>query len=709
MPDLIQENISLNDGRKIIIETGSLARQSDGSATVRLNNTILLATVVESHKEIKNETNFLPLTVDYREKYSACGKIPGGYIKREGRPSNEEILTMRLVDRTLRPMVPENLNKEIQIMISLLSYDNTVIPDILAGLAASAALSISGIQFYGPVSVIRIIRINKKFFVNPSLDQLKEADIDLIVGASKDSIIMIEGEMKEIKEEDFIYIVEEAHKLIIPQIKAQKHLINKLKISKKNVTKKENKDDLTIKKKMFSSLYDKIKNVFEKLLDKKSRLIQERKILNNFKQQFFTEKEIEEKEFIFDKFYNEIKKKLIRKLLIENGIRLDGRNNKQIRSISSYVDYLPGVHGSNLFSRGDTQSLTTVTLGSSLDVNKIDNVTMENNEKFYLHYNFPPFSTGEIRHIRGVSRREVGHGNLAQRALKNIIPKNPYTIRIVSDILESNGSSSMATVCAASLALMDAGIPIKSPVSGISMGLIMDNDKHIIISDLIGEEDYFGDLDFKITGTKKGITACQMDVKKIKGLTLQILRNILKQALEGRIFILKKMFKILPIHRKEMKQNVPKIYTFSIPKRCIGLVIGAGGKIIQEIQSKTNTNIIIEEKENLGYIEIIGKSFEEIDKAIEKIKNITFIPELGKIYNAKVKSIKDFGVFVEISKGIEGLLHISEIEWKNINIKEKFNIGDIIDVKVIGIDEKNKKIKLSRKILLPKNKKNYKQ
>ncbi|WP_185858251.1 polyribonucleotide nucleotidyltransferase [Blattabacterium cuenoti] len=706
MPDLIKETISMEDGPSIIIETGRLAKQADGAVIVRAKNTMLLSTVVISN-EIKNETNFLPLTVDYREKYSAGGKIPGGFIKREGRPSDEEILTMRLVDRVLRPTFPDSFKKEIQIMISLLSYDKTVLPDGLAGLAASAALSVAGVPFNGPISEIRIIRLNGKFIINPGLDQLKEADIDLIVGGSNHSVIMIEGEMKEIKESEFLETVIKAHKAIKPQIEAQIRLINKLSRTRVFFDDQKSIDsdpeNEMLKKELFLFSYEKIKKIYQNYINKKTRSIQEKMVLDDFKKNFLTEEKKDKKEPIINQFFEEIRKNITRDLIFKKGIRLDGRTDKQIRPISSFVDYLPGVHGSALFSRGETQSLTTVTLGSSLDANKIDNVIMENQEKFYLHYNFPPFSTGEIRSIRGVSRREVGHGNLAQRALKNIIVNNPYTIRVVSDILESNGSSSMATVCAASLALMDAGIPIKNPVSGIAMGLFIENEKKIIISDITGEEDHFGDLDFKITGTKCGMTACQMDVKTMEGVTYDLMNQILMQALEGRIFILKKMLETLPKYRQKKKPNAPKIYTFNIPKDFIGSVIGTGGKVIQEIQSCTNTNILIEEKGDLGYIEIIGKDDEKIKEAINRIKEIAFVPELGKVYKAKVKSIKYFGAFVEISKGVEGLLHISEIGWKRLNnIEEELHIGDIIDVKFMGMDEKNKKMKLSRKVLLPR-------
>ncbi|WP_185872697.1 polyribonucleotide nucleotidyltransferase [Blattabacterium cuenoti] len=708
-PNIIKEICFLEDGRTIVIETGELAKQADGSALIRANNTILLATVVVS-KEIRNDMNFLPLTIDYREKYYAGGKIPGGFIKREGKPSDEEILTMRLVDRVLRPTFSDVFRKEIQIMISLLSYDKTFLPYELAALAASAALSVAGIPFNGPISEVRIIRINGKFIINPCLDQLEKADLDLIVGASKKSIIMLEGEMKEIKEDVLIQAISIAHKAIKKQIDAQIKLM--IKLNKKNylfeldVNRKSLSllEQYTLKKKLFSYSYNLIKNMYNQFLDKKTRSIQEKLILNNFKKKNALN---EKNELMIDQFYEKIKKKIITNMILKDNIRLDNRTYKQIRPIYGKVNYLPGVHGSALFSRGETQSLTTVTLGSSSDANKIDNVIMEDHEKFYIHYNFPPFSTGEIRQIRGVSRREIGHGNLAKRALKNlIINDNPYTIRIVSDILESNGSSSMATVCASSLALMDAGIPLINPVSGIAMGLFINHNKTVILSDILGEEDGFGEMDFKITGTTNGITACQMDVKK-QVLSLDILYQILNQALQGRKFILEQMRKILPTHRTQLKSSAPKIHIIKIPKKFIGSVIGPGGKVIQEIQSCTETNIIIEEKEDIGYIEIIGNDLNKIYQAIDRIKEITFVPKIGTIYKATVKNIKNFGVFVEISKGVEGLLHISEICWKRLkNIEDELNLGDTINVKLIGFDNKNHKMKFSRKVLLPKPTKN---
>lgn len=709
---VIQENLLLKDGRTIILETGKLARQANGSVIVRMGNTMLLATVVIA-KEAKEEVvDFLPLIVDYREKYSAGGKIPGGFFKREGRPSDEEILTMRLVDRVLRPTFPKNFYKEIQIMISLLSYDKDVLPDNLAGLAASAALTISRIPFNGPISVVRIIQIENKLIINPGIEQLKKANIDLIVGASKDSIIMVEGEMKEVSEFDLINAIKEAHKDIKLQIDAQYRLLEKVNLY--NPKKYTNTEDYisnietineTIKEKLLFFSEKKLYEVYKKKLNKQDRSESYYKILKEFKNSI-SETELQVQESLIDKYFEEIKKELFRKSILKEGIRLDGRTFKEIRSILCEVDCLPGVHGSALFTRGETQSLTTITLGSSLDVNRIDNAIMEDQEKFYIHYNFMPFSTREIRTIKGVSRREIGHGHLAKRALKNVIPTNiPYTIRVVSDILESNGSSSMATVCASSLALMDSGISIKNPVAGIAMGLIIDNftGKYIILSDILGDEDYIGDMDLKITGTNNGITSCQMDIK-INGLSYKILEEAIFQAKEGYLYILKKMLNIIPEPRKYLKPNAPKIYTFNIPKKFIGSVIGPNGRIIQQIQLDTNTSISIEEKENLGVVEILGKESSKIEEAINKIKKIVFIPEVGKIYKAKVKSIKEFGAFLEISKGIEGLLHISEIEHKRLKkVEDVLQIGDEINVKLLYIDKTNGKIRFSRKILLPNN------
>lgn len=698
---VVNEIVTMEDGRDIVIETGQLARQANGSAVVRMINTMLLATVVVGKNEVK-ENDFLPLTIDYREKYAAGGKIPGGFIKREGRPSDEEVLTMRLVDRMLRPLFPKNFNKEIQIMISLLSYDKNVLPDGLVGLAASTALSLSGVPFCGPVSEVRIVRIGNKFIINPGLDNIKNADIDLIVGASQNSIIMVEGEMKEVSEKEMIEAIKLAHKSIKKQIEAQNNLIQNF--SSINKIDFNNVNDNELKEKIYNFSSEKIYKISKKFYNKNKRLEKYDEIINDFKIKHICKEELSDKENIIDLYYSDIKKNILRNIILKERIRLDGRTPEKIRNITSEVDYLPGVHGSAIFTRGETQSLTTVTLGSSLDVNRIDNAIMEDQEKFYLHYNFPPFSTGEIRPIRGVSRREIGHGNLAQRAFKNVISDEiPYTIRVVSDILESNGSSSMATVCACTLALMDAGIPIKNPVSGIAMGLVVNennNDEWIVLSDILGDEDHIGDMDFKITGTKNGITACQMDVK-INNLTYKMLEKALDQAKEGRLYILDKILKTLSVPRKQLKPSAPKIFTFNIPKDFIGAVIGPGGKIIQEIQAQTETTIVIEEKNNLGFVEILGKDYDKINQAISRIKSIAFIPKVGEIYKVKVKSIKEFGAFVELARGVEGLLHISEIDNRRINkVEDVLKLGDEIYVKLLHIDHRSGKMKLSRKILI---------
>lgn len=712
IPELIKENLFLEDGRALSIETGELACQANGSAVVRMGNTSLLATVVIS-KESKEDFKFIPLTIDYREKYSAGGKIPGGYIKREGRPSNEEILTMRLVDRLLRPLFKDNYYKEIQIMISLLSYDINVLPDGLAGLVASTAVSLSEIYFQGPVSTIRIIRINDAFIINPGIEEIKKSDLDLIVGGTNNYIILVEGEMREISEIEMMEAIVKAHKYIQLQIEAQISLITKKKkldrLSNLELSNYKyinfNLNVFYIKEKIKFLYYEDIYYIYKSFLFKQKRSKQIDNIFKKIKFHFYNES-IVINNIEIDIIFDEIKKEIIKNLLFKENIRLDGRSLDDIRNICSQVDCLPGVHGSAIFTRGETQALSTVTLGSSLDVNKIDNAILRAKQRFYLHYNFPPFSTGEIKLIKGVSRREIGHGNLAQRALKNIIPfVTPYTIRVVSDVLESNGSSSMATVCASTLALMDAGITVKRPVSGISMGLIMNylTGEAIILSDILGDEDYIGDMDFKMTGTEYGITACQMDIK-ISGITYDVLSNTIFKAKKGLLFIIKKMLTTLSCPRKSLKITAPKIYTFYIQKKLIGAVIGSGGKIIQEIQFSTETNIKIKEKSGLGVIEILGKNETKLKIAILKIKNITFVPKVGKIYKAKVKNIKKFGVFVEISKSVEGLLHISEISWKRLTKVESFiRIGDIISVKYLGKNHKFGKIKLSHKILFSRN------
>ncbi|MGX7590763.1 polyribonucleotide nucleotidyltransferase [Candidatus Karelsulcia muelleri] len=705
IPKLIKEKIFLKDGKYIKIETGQLAKQADGSVIIRMGNTILLATVVIS-KEEKEGVNFLPLTIDYREKYSAIGKIPGGYLKREGRPTEEEIMTMRLIDRVLRPIFPKKFYKDIQIMISLLSYEKNILPDVLAGLAASSALYISEIPFKEPVSIVRIIRVNNSFVLNPGIEQLKNSRFELIIGGSNSSILMIEGEMKEISELELLKAIKYAHKHIKYQISAQKRLRKKMKLKNKTISKKKEYNNF-FPEKIIQVIKYNLTKIYNKFYNKKKRNYKLETLLKKLKNKMhkYSDNEI-------TYYFNELKKKIILDLMFKTKKRLDGRNWNKIRDIWCKVDLLPGVHGSALFTRGETQALSTITLGSSSDVKKIDSVmeqsVMEQSvmeqaqQKFYLHYNFPPFSTGEIRIIRGISRREIGHGNLAQRALKNILPSNnPYTIRIVADVLESNGSSSMATVCASTLALMDAGIPIIRPVAGIAMGLIINQStgEKIVLSDILGEEDSWGDMDFKIAGTKLGITACQMDVK-VEGLNNEILAKILLKAKIGRLFILSKMLKTIPKPRIFLKPHAPKIYAFTIPKSFIGAVIGHGGKKITDIQHETNTSIFIEEKNNLGRIEIIGKKNEEIKKAVRVIKSLIFIPKIGNIYKARVKSIKEFGVFIEISKGVESLLHISEINFQKLDRLEDFlKIGDIILVKYLGVDNKNGKMRFSNKYL----------
>ncbi|MGX7586353.1 polyribonucleotide nucleotidyltransferase [Candidatus Karelsulcia muelleri] len=690
---LIKEKIFLKDGKYLNLETGQLAKQADGSVLIRMGNTILLATVVIS-KEEKEGVNFLPLTIDYREKYSAIGKIPGGYLKREGRPTEEEIMTMRLIDRVLRPIFPKNFYKDIQIMISLLSYEKNILPDVLACLAASSALYISEIPFKEPVSMVRIIRVNNSFVLNPGIEQLKNSSFELIIGGSNSSILMIEGEMKEISELELLKAIKYAHKHIKSQISAQKRLRKKIQL-KPLINKTES--NFFFNDKIIKLIKYNLTKIYNKFYNKQKRNDKLETLLKKVKQK------MQQSETEIKYYFNELKQKIMLDLMFKTKQRIDGRNFNKIRDIWCQVDFLPGVHGSALFTRGETQALSTITLGSSSDVKKVEAViepTEPAQQKFYLHYNFPPFSTGEIRIIRGISRREIGHGNLAQRALKNILPSNnPYTVRIVADVLESNGSSSMATVCASTLALMDAGIPIIRPVAGIAMGLIINQStgEKIVLSDILGEEDSWGDMDFKIAGTKLGITACQMDVK-VEGLNNEILAKILLKAKIGRLFILSKMLKTIPKPRIFLKPHAPKIYAFTIPKAFIGAVIGHGGKKINDIQHETNTSILIEEKNNLGRIEVIGKNNEEIKKAVRVIKSL--IPKIGNIYKARVKSITELGVFIEIYKGVESLLQLSEINFKQFDSLEYFlKIGDIILVKYLGVDNKNGKMIFSNKAL----------
>tara|TARA_Y100000589_G_scaffold111414_4_gene105901 strand:+ start:7870 stop:9990 length:2121 start_codon:yes stop_codon:yes gene_type:complete len=698
--------ITLEDGREISISTGKLAKQAHGSVEVRMGKTHLLATVVSS-PEAKEGVDFLPLTVDYREKFAADGRFPGGFLKREARPTDQEILVMRLVDRILRPMFPSDYHAEVQIMISLNSHDPNVKPDTLAALAASSALAISDIPFNGPISEVRVARINNNFIINPSSEQLESADIDLMVGASSDSVAMVEGEMNEVSEDEMIEAIKIAHDAIKKQCEAQIKLANKISTSSPKRTYCHENHDEELKTRIKKDTYDLVYNIASQGLSKDER----KEKFNNIKQEWIlklSDEEIEKyDENHINTYYHDVEKEAIRTLVLNEGKRLDGRTTSEIRPIWCEIDYLPTPHGSAVFTRGETQSLTTVTLGSATDVNRLDGVTYQGHEDFYLHYNFPPFSTGEARMLRGTSRREIGHGNLAQRALKKVIPENnPYTVRIVSDILESNGSSSMATVCAGTLALMDAGIKISKPVSGIAMGLISDKDgKYAILSDILGDEDHLGDMDFKVTGTKDGITACQMDIK-IQGLSYDILSKALHQAKEGRLHILEKITDVISEPRENLKPQTPKIIVLKVPKSTIGGIIGPGGKIIQELQASTETNISVEEVDEQGIVEILGTNQEKIDLAVEKIRSIAFVPEIDKIYTGKVKSIMPYGAFVGISSNTDGLLHISELAWERVEkVEDILKEGDEVQVKLIAIDEKSGKLKLSRKVLLEKTKK----
>ena len=700
-PELKKVQISLDENREIIIETGLLAKQAHGSCVVKMGDTMLLATVVSD--TTPKEVDFLPLSVDYREKFAADGRFPGGFLKREARPSDQEILGMRLVDRVLRPLFPKNYHCETQVMIQLMSHDRNVCPHALIGLAASTALTLSDIPFEGPISEVRVGRIENNFIINPSPEELQDSDIDLMVGASKDSVIMVEGEMAEISEQEMIDAIKHAHEAIKQQCDAQIELLKQCGSIKKREVEKE-EETTEISKKVHDLCYEEIYKIAGQKTTKKERsnLIEKtkEKVTSSF-----SEEELEENDSEINKAFYNTQKEAIRNFILDTKTRLDGRNTDEIRPIWCEVDYLPKTHGSAVFTRGETQSLTTVTLGTSLDENRLDTVTQIGSEKFYLHYNFPPFSTGEARMRFSVSRREIGHGNLAQRALKDMIDEsNPYTVRVVSEILESNGSSSMATVCAGTLALMDAGIQLKRPVSGIAMGLITDENhkKYAILSDILGDEDFLGDMDFKVTGTTKGITACQMDMK-VKGLPYNILESALEQSREGRLHILNEMLKTMSESRTEPKPHSPKMVTMTVPKDMIGGIIGPSGKVIQKMQADTETTITINEEDNVGIVEILGTNSEGIEKAQEIIKNICFIPEVGEIYDGIVKSIQPYGAFVEIKKGTDGLLHISEIAWKRLEkVEEVLKEGDEVQVKLVSIDEKSGKMKLSRKILLPK-------
>ena len=709
--NVVTKTIALGDGREITIETGKLAKQADGSVMVRMGDTMLLATVC-SAKDAVPGTDFMPLSVEYKEKYAAFGRFPGGFLKREGRASDYEILVCRLVDRALRPLFPDDYHAETFVTITLVSSDGEDMPDALAGLAASAALAVSDVPFNGPISEVRVARINGEFVVNPTFNQLATADMDIVVAATLDNIMMVEGEMKEVSEDDLLAAMKVAHEAIKVHCQAQIELMEAVgKTKKREYCHEVNDEDLI--KDIWAKTYDKVYAVAASCNPNKHERIEN---FEAVKAEYIATLEPEvaaEKKALISKYYHDVEKEAMRRSILDEGKRLDGRKTTEIRPIWSEVDYLPGAHGSAVFTRGETQSLTTVTLGTKMDEKIVDDALFKGKERFLLHYNFPPFSTGEARASRGVGRREVGHGNLALRALKNMIPDEyPYVVRVVSDILESNGSSSMATVCAGTLALMDAGVEIKKPVSGIAMGLISENKgkNFAVLSDILGDEDHLGDMDFKVTGTKDGITATQMDIK-VDGLSYEILETALNQAKEGRMHILGKIQETMTEPRTDLKPHAPRIVVMFIPKEMIGAVIGPGGKIIQNMQAETGAVISIEEIGDQGRIEIAANNKNAIDLAVAKIKGIVAIPEVGEIYPSKVKSVMPYGAFVEFMPGKEGLLHISEIDWKRIETMDQAGIkeGDMLEVKLLDIDAKTGKFKLSRKALMPRPPKEDKQ
>lgn len=702
IPEVQKEIIDLGDGRTISIETGKLAKQADGAVVVRMGNALLLATVVSARKA-SSGIDFLPLTLDYREKFASAGRFPGGFFKREARPSDSEILTMRLVDRVLRPLFPKDYHAETQVMIQLMSHDENVMPDALAGLAASACIAISDLPFEYPISEVRVGRVNGQFVINPSKAQLKESDIDMIVGASMDSVAMVEGEMHEISETEMADAIKFAHEAIKVQVEAQLRLVKK--VGKKATREYEQeREDETIAQKVKDFAYDKCYAIAKEDTSKQERSEKFAEVKEELKA-LFTEEELAENSDLVSTYFSKAQKEAVRTLILDEGIRLDGRKPNQIRPIWCEVDYLPSTHGSAIFTRGETQVLSTVTLGTSREANVIDLPTDQGEENFYLHYNFPPYCTGEAKPLRGTSRREIGHGNLAQRALKNMIPSDcPYTIRIVSEVLESNGSSSMATVCSGTMALMDAGIQMKKPVSGIAMGLISEGDKFAVLSDILGDEDHLGDMDFKVTGTADGITACQMDIK-IKGLSYEILIKALNQAREGRLHILNLLTEAIAKPNPTVKSYAPKIITRIIPGSFIGALIGPGGKVIQELQKATGTTIVINEENEQGIVEILGTNPDGINAVLAKIDSLMFKPEVGESYEVKVIKMLDFGAVVEYTQapGNEVLLHVSELAWERTeNVSDVVNLDDIIQVKYLGIDPRTRKTKVSRKALLPR-------
>jgi len=701
----IVKTIALADGRTIEIETGKLAKQADGSVVVKQGNTMLLGTVTCA-KEASEDVDFMPLQVEYKEKFASAGRFPGGFLKRESRPGDYEILISRLVDRALRPLFPDDFHAEVFVNVFLISAEKDIMPDALAGLAASAALAVSDIPFKGPISEVRVARIDGKLVINPTFSELTKADLDIIVGATIDNILMVEGEMDEVSETDMLEAIKFAHEEIKKHCKVQMELTKEVgKVQKREYSHEINDEEL--KKLVHEKTYEKVYKIAKNTPGKQDRHNALEEAKTEFTEWYASKiaEGEEPDEMLINRYFHDVEKEAVRSLILNEKIRVDGRKTDEIRPIWCEVDYLPAAHGSSLFTRGETQSLTTVTLGTKLDEKMIDEVLIQGTEKFVLHYNFPPFSTGEAKPLRGIGRREIGHGNLAHRALKRMIPEdNAYAIRIVSDILESNGSSSMATVCAGTLALMDSGVQIRKPVSGIAMGLITDTEstKYAILSDILGDEDHLGDMDFKVAGTKDGITATQMDIK-IDGLSYEVLAEALEQAKKGRLHILGKMTETIDTPRSDYKPHVPRIEKIIIPKEMIGPLIGPGGKVIQEIQSSTGSTIVIEEIDNVGVVDVFAIDKTSIEAALQRIRAIVEVPEIGKIYKGKVKSIVSFGAFIEILPNKDGLLHISEIEWRRIqNVEDVLKVGDIVEVKLIDIDAKTGNLKLSRKALLPK-------
>lgn len=701
--NITRKVITMGDGKEIILETGKLAKQADGAVMLTVGKTMLLATVCSAADAVPG-TDFMPLTTDYKEKFAANGRFPGGFTRREGRSSDYEILVSRLIDRALRPLFPDNYHAETFVNVTLYSADGTDMPDCYAGLAASAALSVSDVPFNGPISEVRVARINGEFKVNPTFEELDKADLDIMVAATIDNIMMVEGEMKEVSEDDLLNAMRVAHEAIKVHCQAQLEFMSEAGKTKREYDHEVNDEDLKldVREKTYNKAYAVASSCNT---DKHSRAANFQAVLDEYKANF-TEEELEEKGAMIDRYYHDVERDAMRRSILDEGKRLDGRKTTEIRPIWCEAGYLPGPHGSAIFTRGETQSLSTVTLGTKLDEKLIDEALIQGTDKFLLHYNFPPFSTGEAKAQRGIGRREIGHGNLACRALKSMIPDDyPYTVRVVSDILESNGSSSMATVCAGCLALMDAGVPIKKPVSGIAMGLISENHgtNYAVLSDILGDEDHLGDMDFKVTGTRDGITATQMDIK-VDGLSYEILEKALKQAHDGRMFILDKIQAELEGPRPDLKPHAPRLVAIDIPKDFIGAVIGPGGKIIQGIQAESGTVVTIEEEGEVGHVQIAAANKDSIDKAMAMIKAIVAVPEIGEIYEATVKSIMPYGCFVEFMPGKEGLLHISEIDWRRFETMEETGIkeGDKISVKLLDVDQKTGKFKLSARALKEK-------